>query len=551
MVHFPPPFLPRPSCSQTYFEHRLVGASRHDPRVSRNPSSLKSSSSAGTIASQLGPSSGWGFDFESPGSTSLPQTRSTVLSAGFGADLPLPLLRSTEACAPEEEGTKATAKRSVGAVTAPALAYVSGGHSAALLSAAEMATGNGPSLTAPSLGRTMSAESAALAGAVFRAEAEASLVVSPSQGDEAPEETTAIGARVAAALTPWVPEEGCQRGHSPAFRSSQPDPRSQPQPPTPPTLLREPPEEGSGAHEARLSRSGCSSTDDYRESFNRPRHAEQKEQNRSSTTTVNATSTRLKGNLLEVELAEEGRGRQPVAGEVTATANEELKVCDAVRRERKATSEAAPSIPIKNVVDRRAAAKGRGRRPLSVGATTLYEDPKGEEAGRERGAISEAAPISSIQNVDDRMAAAAVAEAKVKTKGTRNRGAFGFRNVPANVASSRVGPRATTTFGMDLGPKPAVVSPASVRRKATDGSVNDDGAGRASITAIRTWGTPESHLPTGENVVGAEMRMDEKKAVDEVWARVLQDDAQAEFDVGRVSTTRSGIPAKGRSASRK
>ena len=334
-MHTPPPLCLCRGRLSPLSEHRAVGGSRHCLHIFCNPSIPTSSSSASKNASELGSIKG-GFDLETPGGTSPPQTKATRVSERSSARLPLPLLRAHEGSTPEqkEEVGARTTEGFVGAAAAVALAEASGEQSAAPLSPGELTTGTESPLAPTFPGAAITTKSVAAAAVVATGHRAASPAWSPSREDGDLQKTSAVGAGVAAAMLSSVSETRCQRGHSRPFKSPQPEPQSEPQPPA----LSTPSQQASGARTAnevqplRFRRTVDGGT-------------ERKGQDRSSTT--NEPST------LVAAAAAERLERETVA--VAATANEKLEV-EAVHHDQNALSNADPTSSKNHTVDRMAAA---------------------------------------------------------------------------------------------------------------------------------------------------------------------------------------------------
>lgn len=401
-------------------------------------------------------------------------------------------MQSTEARTPEKEEEEKSAETLVGAAAAPVLVQVSGEQSAPPLSPAELTIGIDWPLTSTSLGTAMTTEQAAASVAVVGVEASASLLNSPPHQEKDPQNNPVMGARVVGALAHLRAEEGYQRGHRPIFELPQPEPQSNPEPPTP---VREP-AEARTSNEAQPSRLLPTAEDG----------AEAKGQDCSSTT--NVTVAMGMGARAERQVS------QPIGG--TVTVNGEAK--EDAWRERRAISEAPPSS-INNAYLAKAAAKERGKQPTTTAATTKAQ-PKVEELfhkWRSNSEAPQANPTRSVMGVVDRLAAV-VAEAKEKRK--KNRDASGVGNISASAAGRRMGPRE-----------------GSVRR------------GLVSRLSIGRRGPFQPDQPTGEKDVEVKMPID-VEAENEVWERVMQRHNELEAEE-KGGDSRVAMPVKGRYTTKK
>lgn len=401
-------------------------------------------------------------------------------------------MQSTEASTPEKEEEEKSTETLVGAAAAPALVQVSGEKSAAPLPPAELTIGNDWPLISTSPGTAMTTEQAAAAVAVVTAEASASVLNSPPHQDRDMQNSPAMGARVAGALAHLRAEEGYPRRHRPIFELPQPEPQSNPEPPTP---LREPAEPRT-PNEGRPPRLLPRADDG----------AEAKGQDCSSTT--NVTVALGMGTRAERQVS------LPIGGAVTV--NGEAKE-DEPWRERRTISEAPPSS-IHNVYLATAAEKDRGKQPVTTDATAKAQ-PKVEEMfhkWRSNFQVRQANPTRSMMGVVDRLAAV-VAEAKEKRK--KNRDASGVGNISASAAGRRMGPR--------------------------EGSIP---RGLVSRLSTGRRGPFEADKPRGEKDVEMKMRID-VEAENEVWERVMQANTDPESDA-KGEDSRIAMPVEGRPTSK-
>lgn len=195
------------------------------------------------------------------------------------------------------------------------------------------------------------------------------------------------------------------------------------------------------------------------------------------------------------------------------------------------------------------------------------DETKMDDAWQDWSATPKPVSTRSANSVVGGSGAKAEAEAGAREETKRsNHTPFGFLNMSANVACSRVSPHddsVDTPPSGGLKPQLAAGSPvpggpailpakvgkvnsaARFLRRATTGSVESYDARRAGVTAIGTQSSSLSHLPMEEKDADGETQTTFAEAADEFWDRAKTDQTRAELDAN-LFTTRIAKLAKGK-----